>query len=341
MRPIVLSLAREPHVRGFLTRGPGRVLANRYVAGETLEAALGEVRDLVARGARVSLNYLGEAIETFDEAEHAAEVYEATVDRVRGLGTSVTLSLKPSQFGVDLARDRCLDLLARVVGYAGSRGIGVRLDMEDSTHTDPTLWLWRELGRRGTPVGVVLQAALYRTPRDLESVIEAHGSVRLCKGAYLEPPMIAYPRKSEVDAAYARLMERLLGYASVSNPVGPGRLPLAGLATHDERLIHQAIGSIHDLDLDPSLYEFQMLHGVRRDLQDHLLAQGYPLRVYTPWGPAWYPYLARRLAERPANLVFMAASIFREATGRRPRVRAREHASSRRSSSAASRVHDS
>lgn len=326
VRPIVLTVTREPHVRSFLTSGPGRVLARRFVAGETLDDALLAVDELARRGARVSLDYLGEAIESFDEARRAEVVYEETVDRLRDRATSVTLSLKPSQFGVDLSRSDCLNLLARVVGYAGERGIGVRLDMEDARHTDATLWLSHELGQRGLPVGVVLQAALYRTPSDLDAAIDARGSVRLCKGAYYEPPSIAYPEKPEVDAAYARLLERLLGYAAISNPVGPGRLPPAAIATHDERLIHQAIGTIHELELGPELYEFQMLYGVRRDLQDHLLAQGYPLRIYTPWGPAWYPYLTRRLAERPANLAFMVASIFREATGQRRSVPHRDAA---------------
>jgi proline dehydrogenase len=147
-------------------------------------------------------------------------------------------------------------------------------------------------------------------------VIARGGSVRLCKGAYREPASIAYPRKADVAAAYATLLERLLRAASQLGVPGPGRLPPAAIATHDPRLIHRAIELIHQLDLDARLYEFQMLYGVRRDLQSWLLAQGYPLRVYRPWGPAWYPYLVRRLAERPANLTLMVKTLLHEATAK-------------------------
>lgn len=317
MRTIVLTVAHEPHVQSFLTRGPGRSLARRFVAGETLEEALAAARRLVAAGARVSLDYLGEAVTSFADAQAALAVYRTTIAHLRQTDLPVTLSVKPSQFGLDLSRDRCLDLLSELVGLAASAQIGVRLDMEDSSHTDNTLWLWEQLRARGLEVGVVLQAALYRTAADLERVLAAGGSVRLCKGAYLEPPSIAYPRKADVDRAYARLLDRLLRAAAAAPVARVGYLPLAAIATHDERLIARAIELIHQLKLDPDRYEFQMLYGVRRDLQERLIAQEYPLRVYTPWGPSWYPYLTRRLAERPANLLFVVSSLLREALPRR------------------------
>lgn len=322
VRTLVLAMAREPHIQSFLIEGPGRRFARRFVAGETLEAGIAATAALTQEGARVSLDYLGEAVHDLREAEAARSVYEETIDRLRLTDAPVTVSLKPSQFGVDVDRDAALTLLLDVVGRAAKADLGVRLDMEDSSHTDVTLWLWRALRREFTNVGVVLQAALYRTPADLEAVLAEGGSVRLCKGAYLESSSVAYPHKVDVDAAYRRLLERLLTRAGAQAPTGI--LPTAAIATHDLKLINQAIALIHQLGLAGDRYEFQMLYGVRRDLQDNLLGRGYPLRIYTPWGPAWYPYLTRRLAERPANLTFMAGSILSEIIARhasRPHAR--------------------
>jgi proline dehydrogenase len=175
--------------------------------------------------------------------------------------------------------------------------------------------LWRVLRGRGVEVGVVLQAALRRTPRDLEEIIEGNGSVRLCKGAYAEPDWVAYPDKSDVDHAYSLLLERLLRYAA-DRPTPPaGSLPTAAIATHDERLIRSAVRQIRELDLPIGSYEFQMLYGVRRTLQDRLLESGYPVRIYTPWGPFWYPYLSRRMAERPANVWFVLRALWHDRFG--------------------------
>jgi len=301
-----------------MTHGPGRVLARRFVAGETLDDGIAAAMRLARGGARVSLDYLGEAVSSFGDAEAALAVYREIVDRLRQVEAPVSLSVKPSQFAVDLSRGRCLDLLSEVVRAAARVPAGVRLDMEDSAHTDDTLWLARQLRERCLPVGVVLQAALYRTPADLEAVLATGGSVRLCKGAYAETASIAYPRKADVDAAYARLLERVLANAAAMPAPAAGQLAPAAIATHDERLIHRAIELIHRLKLDPGTYEFQMLYGVRRDLQEKLMGQGYPLRVYTPWGPSWYPYLSRRLAERPANLIFFASSLVSEVLAKRP-----------------------
>lgn len=318
VRNLVLGVAGEPHIHDFIVRGPGRGLAKRFVAGESLDDALTVAEDLTARGFRVSLDYLGEAVSRFDEAEHAAEVYQQTIDRLKQRHLTASLSLKPTQFGLKLAPDRCIDLLEGVVRAAREVPAGVRLDMEDSGCTDATLDLWEELVDRGAPVGVVLQAALYRTPADLERVIAGGGSVRLCKGAYAEPAAVAYPAKADVDAAYSDLLDRLLAYAASEAAPAPGELPRAAIATHDERIIRYATRLIYTLNLDAQKYEFQMLYGVRRDLQEKLISQGYPLRVYTPWGPSWYPYLTRRLAERPANLVFFGSSLLAELTSRKP-----------------------
>ncbi|HLG50473.1 MAG TPA: proline dehydrogenase family protein [Chloroflexota bacterium] len=313
VRGLVLSLAREPHIRAFLTRGPGRTLARRFVAGDTLAEGLTAALALWRSGARVSLDYLGEAVTSLADAEAAYAVYRQTLDHLHRIAVPATLSVKPSQFGIDLSRADALRLLSELVDRAAQVPTGIRLDMEDSSRTDATLWLWDQLRQQGRSVGVVLQAALYRTPVDLERVIAAGGSVRLCKGAYAERATVAHPRKSDVDAAYRRLLERLLDYAAAAPPPGPGGLPPAAIATHDLRLIQSALDQIHTLELPPDRYEFQMLYGVRRDLQQWLIAAGYPLRVYTPWGPSWYPYLSRRLAERPANLLFLLRALLAEA----------------------------
>jgi len=320
VRNLVLGVASEPHFRDFIVHGPGRSLARRFVAGETLDDALAASEDLAARGIRVSLDYLGEAVANLAEAEHAAEIYRQTIDQLKDHHLTASLSLKPTQFGLKLGPERCVDLLEGVVRAAQSVPAGVRLDMEDSSCTEATLQLAEELARRGAPVGVVLQAALYRTPADLDRVIEGGGSVRLCKGAYAEPSAVAYPAKADVDAAYADLLEELLAYAATAPSPAPGQLPRAAIATHDERLIRLATRLIYTYNLDARKYEFQMLYGVRRDLQDQLICQGYPLRVYTPWGPSWYPYLTRRLAERPANLVFFGSSLLAELTSRKHRL---------------------
>lgn len=318
MRNLVLGVAHDPRVEEFVTHGAGRVLARRFVAGETLDEAIAAAHTVVNGGARVSLDYLGEAVATFAEAEHAADVYLATIARLGESGLQASLSLKPTQFGLKLDLVHCADLIERVVRAARAVPCGVRLDMEDSSCTTATLDLADRLAGRGAPVGVVLQAELYRTPADLERVIASAGSVRLCKGAYAELPSIAYPDKRDVDAAYGDLLERLLRYAASAPAPAPGDLPRAAIATHDARLIRRAIRLIHEVELNAHAYEFQLLYGVRRDLQEQLIAQGYPVRIYTPWGPTWYPYLARRLAERPANLVFFGTSLLAELTsGRR------------------------
>ncbi|MGH2461698.1 MAG: proline dehydrogenase family protein [Chloroflexota bacterium] len=318
MRTLVLAVAHEPRVRSFMTEGPGRALARRFVAGETLDDGFAAAQRLGEAGARVSLDYLGESVGSFADAEAALAVYRATTDRLRGFDAPVSLSVKPSQLAVELSRERCFELLVEVVDAARTIPAAVRLDMEDSSHTDDTLWLARRLRERDRPVGVVLQASLYRTPADLELALAAGLSVRLCKGAYAEPRSIAYPRKSDVDAAYGRLLETLIARAAGAPAPGVGQLPIAAIATHDQRLILRARELIERMGVDRTKYEFQMLYGVRRDLQQWLLAREYPLRVYTPWGPSWYPYLTRRLAERPANLLFFASSLASELVAGKP-----------------------
>ncbi len=321
MRDVILAASREPHVESFITHGPGRALAERFIAGETLDDAVARTEELRRRGYRVSLDYLGESVSGLDQARAAATVYHETIERTRGVRGPISLSIKPSQFGIDLDARECLRLVREVASHAAALDRGVRLDMEDSHHTDLTLRLWRELKETGPEVGVVLQAALYRTPTDLATVLAANGSVRLCKGAYAETATIAYARKADVDRAYLQLLNTLLFEVAGTTAATTGPLPRAAIATHDERMIDYADVLTRRLRIDPAAYEFQMLYGVRRDLQERLLGRGRPIRIYLPWGPAWYPYLTRRLAERPANVAFFLKSLVAEATAANSKCR--------------------
>jgi proline dehydrogenase len=303
------------------------------VAGDTLPEALTVAGALVGQGYRVALDHLGESVATPDEAQVAAQVYRETIRQVSLAEIPLSLSIKPSQFGLDLSADLCEELVESVARDAATAAIGVRLDMEDSRRTEGTLRVWRLLNQRGVHVGVVLQAALRRSPTDLEDVLANGGSVRLCKGAYAEPATVAYPRKADVDRAYEQMLERLMAHAASAPDPRPGYLPIAAIATHDDRLIRDALVLARELTVPPRAYELQMLYGVRRDLQRALVAQGYPVRIYAPWGQSWYPYLSRRLAERPANVAFVLSAIAKDCFGSRwstPKPGRSDDASSRR-----------
>lgn len=314
MRALVLAVAQQPQVKTLLTTGPGRKLAQRFVAGETLEEALRTTRRLRAAGARVSLDYLGEAVSSIEEAERATAIYHETIAALRQSGLNASISIKPSQFGVALDFQRCAALVADLAADAASLPATVRLDMESSAYTDATLELWRHLRHEHPNLGIVLQAALRRTVTDMERTLAEGASIRLCKGAYAEPASIAFPRKSDVDRQYERLMRLLLENSATLPPMAGGNEPRAAIATHDQRLIAGARRLVRRLGLRADRFEFQMLFGVRRDLQSRLIRAGEPLRIYVPWGPAWYPYLSRRLAERPANMVFFGRALLSELT---------------------------
>jgi proline dehydrogenase len=318
MRGLVTSLASFSIVESFFEKGVGRAFAARFVAGERLPEALAQASSLVTRGYRVALDHLGESVDSVEDARAAAAVYLETIRQAKVADIPVSLSLKPSQFGLDLSTELCAELVGHVAQAAAKAAIGVRLDMEDSRRTDGTLQVWRSLKAGGIRVGVVLQAALYRTPSDLEEVLASGGSVRLCKGAYAEPASVAYPKKADVDRAYETMLDRLTRYAGRATDSDRGYLPLVAVATHDERLVRLAIDLAYQRGISPSIYELQMLFGVRRDLQQALVARGYPLRVYAPWGRSWYPYLSRRLAERPANVAFVVSALVKDYFGSRP-----------------------
>jgi proline dehydrogenase len=311
LRSFLLWLSRRRSIGRLATRLPiTRSMVARFVAGETLEQALEALERLRAAGLRTTVDVLGESVLSVADARAAADEYLAALDALGARGLDRNVSVKLSQMGLGLDLAVCRENVARILERAAACDAFVRIDMEDHDTTDATLALWRELrplnAGRGDS-GVVIQAALRRSPSDVDALISEGARVRLCKGAYVEPASVAYPDKADVDAAYAALMERLLT---------DGTFP--ALATHDERLIARAVAFAREHAIGPDRFEFQMLYGVRRDLQERLVKAGFGVRVYVPFGTQWYPYFMRRLAERPANVAFVLRSILREGRDRPP-----------------------
>lgn len=274
----------------------------RFIAGETVAEAIEAARALQAKGLSLTLDQLGESVSNLEEADAATRVYLETLERIVESGIERNVSLKLSQLGLEIDRAVCTDNLRRILGPAGKNGFFVRIDMEASGTVQETLdiftTLWQQDYRN---VGVVLQAALYRSEDDLARMNALGARVRLVKGAYKEPKVVAHQKKADVDAAYGRMMERLLA---------EGTYP--ALATHDPALIERAKQYARTHRIGTDRFEFQMLYGVRRDLQAALVAEGYRVRVYVPFGPQWFPYFMRRLGERPANVAFVLRSLFAE-----------------------------
>jgi proline dehydrogenase len=311
LRALLLWLSRRRVLGRIATRTRlTRPLVARFVAGETLAEALESLRLMHGAGFGTTVDILGEEVDAPEQAAAAAQRYVETLDALAANGLDRNVSVKLSQMGLRIDPEVCRANVERVVAAARARDAFVRIDMEDHTTTDATLELARVLGpaaARGPAagdVGVVIQAALRRSAADVERLIEEGIRVRLCKGAYREPPHVAFQTRAEVDASFARLLDRLLR---------AGRYP--ALATHDPRLIRRAIALAEHDGIGPDRFEFQMLYGVRRDLQERLVAGGWRVRVYVPYGVDWYPYFMRRLAERPANVAFVLRSVLRE--GRR------------------------
>ena len=282
------------------TSSLSRRLSTRFVAGETLDEALAVARKLNAEGIGVTLDHLGESVSTLEEAAEARDVYLGTLDAIHHNAIQGNVSLKLTQFGLDLSGEQCLANVERLVRRAAEIGSFVRVDMESSDYTDRTLDLVHTLHARHGAVGVVIQSYLYRSQADVERLCGAKIRVRLCKGAYLEPAAVAFPRKGDVDRSYLELTRYLLEH---------GVYP--ALATHDDAIIRQICRFVADRQIPLDSFEFQMLYGIRRDVQRRLVAGGYRVRLYVPFGNAWYPYYMRRLAERPANVFFMLRNLFR------------------------------
>ncbi len=301
VRSFFLFLSRLKWLRRWMeTSSLAQRLSTRFVAGETLDQALAVARRLNSEGITVTLDHLGESVSTLDEAAEARDVYLQTLDAIHANGIQGGVSLKLTQFGLDLSYEECLANVDQLVRRAAELGSFVRVDMESSDYTDRTLDLVHTLHARHGAVGVVIQSYLYRSHKDIEKLCAAKIGVRLCKGAYLEPASVAFPEKSAVDKSYLDLTRYLL-----LSGVYPA------LATHDEAVIRQICDFVTEHKIPRDRFEFQMLYGIRRDLQRRLVAEGYRLRLYVPFGKAWYPYYMRRLAERPANVFFMMRNLYR------------------------------
>jgi proline dehydrogenase len=303
LRASLLYLSEQRQVFRFIrSNGIAKKLASRFVAGETLDTAVAAVRDLNARKLTATLDLLGESVTTPEEARAAAAAIVQMFDRIAAEQLQCNVSIKLTQLGLDLDTALCGENVRRILARARELGTFLRIDMESSAHTQRTLDLFEELhGVYGDGVGVVIQSYLLRSAADVERLIGRRARVRLCKGAYKEPPAVAFPDKRDVDRSYAQAMERLLEH---------GNYP--ALATHDATLIERARQFVGARAIAPASFEFQMLYGVRRDLQDELVKAGYNVRVYVPFGTQWYPYLMRRLAERPANIAFILGNVVRE-----------------------------
>lgn len=300
LREGLIYISRQRQLADLITTVPiTKQLADRFVAGESVFEAVEAVRALNTRGIRATLDVLGESVSTSDGARRAADNYLRLLDVIAEAGVDSNVSLKLSQMGLDVDPALCRDNMLRILERAEASGSFVRIDMEDSAYTQPTLDLFAGLYAIHQNVGVVIQAYLYRSRQDVEDLIERGVKVRLCKGAYAEPASVAYPHKEDVDHAYAELMEHLMLHGSYP-----------AIATHDEKLIDRAVQLADRLGIERSRFEFQMLYGVRRDLQDRLASAGYNVRVYVPFGREWFPYFMRRMAERPANLGFVLANLF-------------------------------
>ncbi len=305
LRNTLLYLSNQPRVFRFVRNNRlAKNFASRFVAGETIDEALAATRELNSKGITASLDLLGESVYTEKEARHARDAYLSLLDRIQQAKLQANVSVKLTAMGLDIDHELCVSIMQDILTRAQQYETFVRLDMESSAYTDITLKIFED---RLYPVykanvGVVLQSSLYRTFDDVEHVNGIGARIRICKGAYKEPAMVAYPEKKDVDSNYVKCMHELMLR---------GNYP--GIATHDPAMITEAKRFAAGQGIEKDRFEFQMLYGIRRDLQESLVRDGYRMRCYVPFGTQWYPYLMRRLAERPANVAFITGSVIKEA----------------------------
>jgi proline dehydrogenase len=305
LRDTLLYLSNQPRVFNYVRKSRlAKHFAKRFVPGETLDEALEVVRALNGRGITASLDLLGESVTNEREARAARDEYLQILDRIHQYRLDANVSVKLTAMGLDIDHELCVAVMQDILARAQQYESFVRIDMEASSYTDITLKLFEErfFPTYKANVGVVLQSYLYRTFADVEHMNALRARVRICKGAYKEPPAVAYPEKKDVDANYVKCMRELMLR---------GNYP--GIATHDPAMIDAAKRWAKEQGIASDRFEFQMLYGIRRDLQESLVKEGYRVRCYVPFGTQWYPYLMRRLAERPANVMFITGSVVREA----------------------------
>ena len=318
LRPLFIGLSKASWAqRTIVSWGFARRAARRFVAGEQAEDAIEAVRQLNLHKVNASLDHLGENTSSENDALAASAEIIALLETIRRSGVRSNVSIKLSQIGLALDGGLCRAQLGAILERARNLSSFVRIDMEDSSLTERTLghYFWAIEQGYGDHTGIVLQSYLYRSAKDLESVLERGGRVRLCKGAYQEPEQAAFPRKADVDLNYDQLALRLLRTALTDSAAvlsADGRTPpIPAFATHDQARIDYIRKAVRELGLPKTAVEFQMLYGIRRDLQSALSSEGFPVRVYVPYGTHWYPYFMRRLAERPANIWFFISNYFR------------------------------
>lgn len=304
LRAAFISLSESKSLRSAAEKTwIGQRLSRRFVAGTTIEDALTATQAMNKLGLSVSVDNLGENVTNADEARHSAQLYHQMLDQMNALALNANVSLKLTHMGLDVDEAMAYEIASGVVQHAARINNFVRIDMEGSPYTQRTLDFVHRLHSQpenATHVGAVIQSYLFRSEKDVEELLAQRIRIRLCKGAYKEPPEVAFPKKADVDANYVKLMKMLLKSGVYH-----------GIATHDENMIRATIEFAQKEKIAASTFEFQMLYGVRRDLQQKLVKEGWRCRVYIPFGTEWYPYLMRRLAERPANAIFILKNLFR------------------------------
>lgn len=296
-----LYLSKSDRFKNFLTRFKSfNNVTRRFVAGEELTDAVEAIRQLNRQGISASFDHLGESITAEVETHKEVNEYIRVLDSIRDSQLDSNVSVKLTQLGLDVSQDLCYANTRTIVEAALARNNFVRIDMEDSPKTEATLQVFKRLKAEFENVGIVIQSYLFRSEKDIQELLRIGARIRLCKGAYKEPPSVAFPNKADVDANYVKLTKLLLSSDGFH-----------AIATHDENMIEAAIKFANEQNIAPDRFEFQMLYGIRRDLQQRLVREGYRMRVYVPYGLYWYPYFMRRLAERPANAWFVLRNIIK------------------------------
>jgi proline dehydrogenase len=308
LRNLLIYLSHAAWARDLVSGLPlAKQVANRFVAGETAEEAMTTTQSLNDQGMLVTLDYLGESVTDSAEAIASKDEILSLFKKINDAGVQANVSIKLSQLGLKINPDLALDNVRQILKEAKNYNNRVRIDMEESQVLDATLDIYRTVRDKDgfDNVGIVIQSYLYRSEEDIRQLVDEGAWVRLCKGAYAEPPDVAFPKKADTDENYIKLTKMMLSEKARKNGV------YVGLATHDEDMINAAIQYVRENNISPDAFEFQMLFGIRRELQEALVRKGYRLRIYVPYGTAWYPYFIRRLAERPANLWFFISNYIR------------------------------
>ncbi len=301
LKDTLLYLAHNRNLRDFVVHNRAtRGVSRRFVAGEALDEAIEATRVLNGRNLQVALDHLGENVSDAEQAKAAAQDYITALERIKQTGIDANISIKLTALGLDISQELCEQNVRTILEYAQQYAIFVCIDMEGSAYTEQTIDITLRMHKQFEYIGTVIQSYLYRSKKDIEQLIAQGVRVRLVKGAYKEPQEVAFQQKTENDRNFVRLMMMLLSR---------GNFP--AIATHDEVIINAACKYTRDNGISKSAFEFQMLYGIRRDLQEKLVNQGYKVRIYVPYGSQWYPYLMRRLAERPANLAFVLSNALR------------------------------